>query len=90
MTISLRGWIQKTMNKQIEKAIGNNIRRLRERKGITQELLATHLQLKGLDITRSAVAKIEVGQRHIYPDEIVVIKRVLGVSYDEIFDYESK
>ena len=78
------------MNKQIEKAIGNNIRRLRERKGITQELLATHLQLKGLDITRSAVAKIEVGQRHIYPDEIVVIKRVLGVSYDEIFDYESK
>ena len=90
MTISLRGWIQRTMNKQIEKAIGNNIRRLRERKGITQELLATHLQLKGLDITRSAVAKIEVGQRHIYPDEIVVIKRVLGVSYDEIFDYESK
>ena len=78
------------MNKQIEKAIGNNIRRLRERKGITQELLATHLQLKGLDITRSAVAKIEVGQRHIYPDEIVVIKRVLGVSYDEIFDYEGK
>ena len=78
------------MNKQIEKAIGNNIRRLRERKGITQELLATHLQLKGLDITRSAVAKIEVGQRHIYPDEIVVIKRVLGVSYEEIFDYECK
>ena len=78
------------MNKQIEKAIGNNIRKLREEKGMTQELFATKIQLDGLDITRSAVAKIEVGQRHIYPDEIVVIKRVLGVSYDEIFDYESK
>ena len=78
------------MNKIIEKAIGNNIRKLREKKGMTQELFATKIQLEGLDITRSAVAKIEVGQRHIYPDEIVVIKRVLGVSYDEIFDYEGK
>ena len=78
------------MNKIIEKAIGNNIRKLREEKGMTQELFATKIQLEGLDITRSAVAKMEVGQRHIYPDEIIVIKRVLGVSYDEIFDYESK
>lgn len=78
------------MNKKIEKAIGNNIRKLREEKGMTQELFAAKIQLEGLDITRSAVAKMEVGQRHIYPDEIIVIKRVLGVSYDEIFDYESK
>lgn len=78
------------MNKQIEKAIGSNIRKIRERKGMTQELLAARLQLAGLDITRSAVAKIEVGQRHLYPDEAVVIKRVLDVSYDEIFDYEDQ
>lgn len=75
------------MNKTIEKAIGIRIHDLREKKGMTQELFATKLQLEGLDITRSAVAKIEVGQRHIYPDEIIVIKRVLGVSYDEIFNY---
>ena len=78
------------MNKSIEKAIGNNIRSLREKAGMTQELLATRLQLEGLDITRSAVAKIEVGQRHIYPDEMIVIKRVLGVSYEDIFDYDKK
>lgn len=78
------------MNKQIEKAIGNNIRRLRERKGITQELLAARLQLKGLDITRSALAKIEVGQRHLYPDEILLIKECLGASFDEIFEYEKQ
>lgn len=76
------------MNKSIEKSIGNNIRKLREKREMTQELFATKLQLEGLDITRSAVAKIEVGQRHIYPDEMIVIKRVLGVSYDEIFEYE--
>ena len=77
------------MNKQTEKSIGYNIRNLREQKGYTQELFATKLQLEGVDITQSAVAKIEVGQRHIYPDEIIAIKKVLGVSFDEIFNYES-
>lgn len=74
------------MNHSIEKTIGNNIRDLREKSKITQEQLATKLQLKGCDITRSAVAKIEVGQRHLYPDEIILIKEILNVSYDEIFD----
>lgn len=78
------------MNKNIEKSIGNNIRNLRESKGLTQELLAAMLQLQGVDITRSALAKIEVGQRHIYPDEMIAIKKVLRVSYDEIFEYERK
>lgn len=73
------------MNAQIEKKIGQNIRRLRENAGMTQELLSIKLQLGGCDITRSAVAKIEVGQRHLYPDEIVLLKNILNVSYDDIF-----
>lgn len=73
------------MNKDIEKAIGNNIRVLREKAGITQEQLAARLQVNGCDITRSAVAKIEVGQRHLYPDEIILLKSILKVSYDDIF-----
>ena len=74
------------MNPQIEKKIGQNIRFLRERERMTQEQLAAKLQIAGCDVTRSAVAKIEVGQRHLYPDEIVHIKRILNVSYDEIFE----
>ncbi|MBE6666137.1 MAG: helix-turn-helix transcriptional regulator [Ruminococcaceae bacterium] len=73
------------MNPMIEKRIGNNIRMLREKKNMTQELLAAKMQIGGCDITRSAVAKIEVGQRHLYPDEIILIKEILEVSYDDIF-----
>ena len=73
------------MNKTIEKTVGNNIRILREQAGMTQDLLAAKLQLSGCDITRSAVAKIEVGQRHVYADEIILIKRILNVEYDSIF-----
>ena len=74
------------MDAAVEKRIGQNIRRLREKAKITQEQLATRLQLQGCDITRSAVAKIEVGQRHLYPDEIILIKNILKASYEEIFD----
>lgn len=73
------------MNIEIEKKIGKNIKRLRETAGVTQDFLATRLQLRGCDITRSAVAKIEVGQRHLYPDEILFIKEILNVPYEEIF-----
>ena len=72
------------MNHSVEKRIGGNIREIRERIGMTQEILAVKLQLCGCDITRSAVAKIEVCQRHIYVDEIILMKEILGVSYDEI------
>ncbi len=74
------------MNVIIEKIIGNNIRKLRERAELTQEQVAAKLQTNGCDITRSAVAKIEVGQRHLYPDEIVLLKEILSATYDEIFD----
>lgn len=73
------------MNINYEKEFGNNIRKIRESRKITQEQLSAKLQINGCDITRSAVAKIEVGQRHIYPDEIKLIKEILNVSFDEIF-----
>lgn len=76
------------MNAAVEAKIGGNIKRLREGIGLTQEMLSARLQLNGCDITRSAVAKIEVGQRHLYPDEIILLKEILNTSYDEIFKLE--
>ena len=74
------------MNPEIEKAVGANIKRLREKAGLTQENLAAKLQIEGCDITRSADAKIEVGQRHIYPDELILLKKILRTEYDELLD----
>lgn len=73
------------MDSLIEKKIGYNIRTLREKAKLTQEMVAARLQIEGCDITRSALAKIEVGQRHLYPDEIILLKKILNVTYDEIF-----
>lgn len=74
------------MNPEIEKAVGANIKRLREKARLTQENLAAKLQIEGCDITRSAVAKIEVGQRHIYPDELILLKKILRTEYDDLLN----
>ena len=72
------------MNHSYEKTVGLRIRELREKAGLTQEQLSAKLQVCGCDITRSALAKIEVGQRHLYPDEIKLIKEILCVDYGDI------
>ena len=76
------------MNKEVEKKIGKNIKNLRECIGMTQDTLSAKLQLHGCDITRSAIAKIEVGQRHLYPDEIILIKEILNTDFESILSLE--
>ncbi|MCM1391421.1 MAG: helix-turn-helix domain-containing protein [Faecalibacterium sp.] len=72
------------MNWDCEKRIGQNIRKIRESQQITQDILSAKLQVNGCDITRSALAKIEVGQRHIYIDELILLKELLNVSFEEL------
>jgi len=76
------------MNLSVEKKVGENIKNLRIKANLTQEMLSAKMQLEGCDITRSAVAKIEVGQRHLYPDEIILIKKILKTTYEDIFNVD--
>lgn len=75
-----------TMDTEYELRLGKNIRRIRMEQRITQDTLAAKMQLAGCDITRSALAKIEAGQRHIYADEIRLFKELLNISYNELLD----
>ena len=73
------------VNLEYEKQMGINIRNIRTKNNLTQEQLSAKLQVLGCDITRSALAKIEVGQRHIYPDEIKAFKLIFNIQYEDIF-----
>lgn len=73
------------MNTEYEKKIGKKLRLIRENCGLTQEQASAKLQTFGCDITRSALAKIEVGQRHIYPDEIYYFSKIYNTPYSDIF-----
>ena len=74
------------MNSDYEKLVGKNIRNIRIKNKLTQEQLSAKLQVAGCDITRSALAKIEVAQRHVYADEIKILKEVLCVRYEDLLD----
>ncbi len=68
-----------------DKIIGENIRKCRNTRGMTQEQLSAQLQVRGCDISRGTLAKIEAGIRHISVEELNAIKAVLDISYDDFF-----
>lgn len=76
------------MNWEFERFVGQKIRQLRKRQGLTQEQLAAQLQTNNCDVTRSALAKMEAGQRHIYVDELKLLTSLLQVSYEELLSKE--
>ena len=51
---------------------------------MTQEALATKLQLAGLDLDRIAVAKIEARIRSVFDYELAVIADLLSVPVDAL------
>ena len=63
---------------------GRRIKQLRIQmdSGWTQQRLARSLQLEGMTVDRSGVAKIEGGYRKISDVEIVIIAKALGVTPD--------
>ena len=64
--------------------IGMNIRRIRKAAKIGQTELAIRLQLRGIDITRESLVKIERGIQHIYATQLRAIRDELNTSYDEL------
>ena len=74
------------MDYQTDKRFGARLRALRIARGMSQEQLAAKLQLADVDLARGAIAKLEAGQRHIYLKELIALRSILGVSYDELLD----
>ena len=69
---------------EYSKRLGAHLAQLRKAAHLTQEQLSAKLQVLGCDLTRSALAKIEVGQRMLCPDELKALRSALSVSYDDI------
>ena len=72
---------------EYEKRLGQNLRDIRIRQGLTQEEVSTRLQIRGCDVPRSALAKIEAGQRHLYPQKLKALREIFRVTYEEILEH---
>ena len=65
--------------------MGDNLRRLRIEKGVSQEKLCALLQLQGCDIGRTTYAKYESGELNIRVSVLIRLKKLYQCSYDEFF-----
>jgi len=70
--------------------VGRRVRRARKDSKITQADLAAQLQLMGIAIDRSAIAKLETGRRPVSDIEIAAIARVLNVEIPWLFEEASE
>lgn len=68
-----------------DRNMGDNLRRLRDEYGISQEKLCAELQRRGCDIGRSTYAKYESGELNIRVSVIIELKKIYNCSYDEFF-----
>ena len=69
-----------------DRNMGDNLRRLRMEKDISQEKLCAELQRRGCDIGRSTYAKYEAGEPNIKASVIIELRKIYNCSYDEFFD----
>ena len=72
--------------KQDEINIGQNIREIRQARGLGQTELVRELDLLGISMTRETLVKIERGIQHIYAVQLRGIRDVLGTSYDMLLE----
>ena len=75
------------MNYQMDLRFGLHLQKLRNKKKLSQEAFVAQLQLIGHDMSRSALAKIESGMRHVYLDDLFAFQKVLDVSFDDLMSF---
>ena len=68
-----------------DRNMGDNLRRLRNDAGLSQEKLCAELQRRGCDIGRTTYAKYEAGELNIRASVIIELRKIYKCTYDEFF-----
>lgn len=64
--------------------IGKKLKELRKQHGLSQERLASLLQLQGMECSDLTILRIEKGQRFVPDYEIVLIAKFFNITTDEL------
>lgn len=68
--------------------VGKNIERLRKDRGIKQKDFIAQIQVYGCDMNPTSYSKLEGQVRSVTDRELFVISKLLGVTIEELFDFE--
>lgn len=77
----------KPLSKTGEKnLISKNLIELRKERGLSQRVLAYHLQLAGYDMDKNVITRIETNSRYVTDIELKALCEVLEVTYSRLID----
>lgn len=65
--------------------LGANLKLLRNSKGLTQDDVCAKMSVMGRPMLQSNYAQIESGKRNIFLSDLLVLKEIFEVSFDDIF-----
>ena len=65
--------------------IGPVIRRMRVEAGLSQEQLATKIQVTGWDLSRGGLSKIEAQLRRVNDAELLILARVFNCETQDLY-----
>lgn len=66
-------------------SIGENLKRLRKAKGLTQANMCARMDVIGRPMSQSTYAMIEGGTRNIFISDLIAMKIILNVEFSELF-----
>ena len=70
--------------------IGDNLRRIRKQRKMSQQALADKLETLAIYICRGSISRIEDKQRTVTDIELYGLAKVLGVSITDLFPKEKQ
>lgn len=65
--------------------VGKNVRALRKKNKMSQQILSAKLELMGVYVCRGSISRIEDGSRTVTDIELFALAQVLGVEISALF-----
>jgi len=66
-------------------SIGPNLKALRRKNGLSQEVAAIRLQVMGFVMSREIISQMELGRHNIKVSVLLALKEIYNATFDEIF-----
>ncbi len=85
-TINCGDFMKQRTNANGKNLIGERLKLLRQKDGLSQRDLANKLQLIGIDMDKNVITRIETDKRYVTDFELQALKEIFNVSYDYLID----
>jgi len=75
---------------ELNNLIGDNVRKLRLERNMSQKDLSNRLETYAIYICRGSISRIETYERTVTDFELKALSEILGVSIDDLIDSKKK